>query len=156
MSSQYYLQETEVHLKLCEDGCRKLYSTSRINSPDDAVNVLADLLRQYDHELCVVVNLDGANHPINYTTIGIGETTQCPVATENIFRSALLSGAAKILLIHNHPSENPEPSPEDRELTQRLAAAGHVIGIPLMEHVIVAGPKMYSFYRDARELLIDF
>jgi DNA repair protein RadC len=64
-----------------------------------------------------------------------------------VFRAAVAAGAAAIVLFHNHPSGDPEPSPEDTRLTERLMAAGVLMGIPVIDHVIL-GDAGYFSYRE--------
>jgi len=65
-----------------------------------------------------------------------------------LFRPALREAAAAIVLVHNHPSGDPTPSPEDRELTRRLASAGNLLGVPVLDHVIVAERGFASLRED--------
>jgi DNA repair protein RadC len=67
------------------------------------------------------------------------------------FRTAVRKAAAGVVFVHNHPGGSPEPSPEDRALTARLCRAGQVLGIPVLDHVIIAEQAYYSF-ADRREL----
>ena len=62
-----------------------------------------------------------------------------------MFTAALLAHAASILATHNHPSGDPTPSPDDLDVTRRLAAAGEVLGIPLLDHIIIGDGRYYSF-----------
>ena len=62
-----------------------------------------------------------------------------------VFRSAIAEGAAAIILLHNHPSGDPTPSPEDRSVTQQLAEAGKVVGIPVVDHVVIGDARYTSF-----------
>lgn len=62
-----------------------------------------------------------------------------------MFKAALLANAAAIVVSHNHPSGDPTPSPDDVELTRRLAAAGEVLGVPVLDHIIIGDGRYYSF-----------
>ncbi|MBQ7447980.1 MAG: JAB domain-containing protein, partial [Eubacterium sp.] len=67
------------------------------------------------------------------------------ISPAEIFRRALIRGAASIVLLHNHPSGVPTPSQEDMEVTKRVAACGEMLGIPLMDHIIIGDNRYYSF-----------
>ena len=93
----------------------------------------------------VAFYLDGANRITGYETIAIGGCTSVEVEPANVFRGALLAGAVRLIVAHNHPSGLPSPSDSDIELTARLVAAGKLIGIPILDHVIVTANEQYSF-----------
>ena len=63
----------------------------------------------------------------------------------DIFRAAVGGGAAGLVLFHNHPSGDPQPSPEDIQLTHRLVRAGRIVGVPIVDHLILADTRFYSF-----------
>lgn len=137
MSDIYILKESEVRLKLSEG--RSLYSPIPITTPDVAVQTMGELLKELDHEIACVVNLDNKLRPINFTVIGVGGSSYCPVSISSIYKSALLSGASSIMLMHNHPSGDVTPSKEDLDLTRRLIQAGSLIEIPIADHIIIGG-----------------
>jgi DNA repair protein RadC len=109
----------------------------------------AELLRQYlgavDREHFVVILLDRKNTPIGINTVSIGSLTASVVHMRETFKAAILANAAAILCGHNHPSGDPEPSREDRVLTQRLVDAGKLLGIPLVDHVVIGDGTTASF-----------
>jgi DNA repair protein RadC len=76
--------------------------------------------------------------------ISIGTLTSAILHPREVFRPALTHHAVSLILLHNHPSGDPEPSPEDLEMTRRLHRAGQILGIELLDHVIVAGDSWYS------------
>ena len=133
----YVLKEAEVRLRLSE-GMR-LYSAIPLANSDIAVQTMADLMKQYDHEVACVVNLDAKLRPINFTIIGIGNHSACPVSISGTFKSALLSNASAIMMLHNHPSGDVTPSGADLDLTRKLIASGNLLEIPLTDHIIIAG-----------------
>ena len=150
MAETYGLKQVQVRLKLSE--AEPLYSTEQITTPDKAVEVMARALAQLDREYCCVVNLDGANHPVNFNIVSIGDVNQAQVPIQNVFKSAILSNAASIMLFHNHPSGALEASRADIDITKRLVEAGRLMNIPVLDHIIVAGgamqgglPKWFSF-----------
>lgn len=150
----YPLKETEVRLKLSEG--RTLYSSVPLATPDVAVDTMAGLLRELDHEVACVVNLDNKLRPINFTVIGIGNQNTCHISVSSLFKSALLSGASSIMVLHNHPSGDKYPSQLDLDVTLRLINAGGLMEIPLTDHIIIAGytGDWYSIRSENQE--IDF
>ena len=137
MADEYELKQVKVRLKLSE--AEPLYSTEQITTPDKAAEVMAQALAQLDREYCCVVNLDGANHPINFNVVSIGDIDKAQVPIQNVFKSAILSNAASIMLFHNHPSGSTSASRDDIEVTKRLIEAGKIMNIPVLDHIIVAG-----------------
>lgn len=100
---------------------------------------MADALARLDREYCCVVNLDSMLRPINFNVVSIGGISRTLVPVQNVFKAAILSNAAGIMLFHNHPSGSLTPSREDVLLTQRLVKAGQLMEIPVLDHVIVGG-----------------
>ena len=137
MADKYELKQVQVRLRLSE--AEPLYSTESITSPEIAAKVMAEALAEMDREYCCVVNLDGSNHPINFNIVSIGDINHAYVPVQNIFKSAILSNASSIMLLHNHPSGSLNPSKDDIELTRRVIEAGAIMNIPVIDHLIVAG-----------------
>ena len=154
MADLYELQQVKVRLKLAE--AEPLYSTEQITTPDKAAEVMAQALAQMDREYCCVVNLDGANHPINFNVVSIGDVNQAHVPIQNVFKSAILSHAASIMMFHNHPSGSTHASKEDIEVTKKLIEAGRIMNIPVLDHIIVAGGSAEHFsFRDNNPEMFD-
>lgn len=112
-----------------------------IDSPEKAVEQLADI-RDKKQEYFVCLTLDGANRLIAKRTISIGTLTSSLVHPREVFAEAITDRAASIIVAHNHPSGNMEPSPADREVTKRLKEAAELLGISFTDHIIVT-PKGY-------------
>lgn len=143
MADEYELKQVKVRLKLAE--AEPLYSTEQITTPDKAAEVMAQALSQMDREYCCVVNLDGANHPINFNVVSIGDVNQAHVPIQNVFKSAILSNASSIMMFHNHPSGSVQASREDIDVTKRLIEAGKIMNIPVLDHIIVGGGTAERF-----------
>lgn len=143
MAEEFALKQVRVRLKLAE--AEPLYSTEQLTSPEKAVDVMAQALSQMDREYCCVVNLDGANHAINFNIVSIGDINQAQIPVQNVFKSAILSNAASIMLFHNHPSGSLKASIEDVNITNRLIEAGKIMNIPVIDHIIVAGETAEHF-----------
>lgn len=144
--NDYALPEVKIRLKLA-DG-EKLYSTDPISSPYEAARVLGDhLMRYLDREFVFAVQLDNQLRGISFTAVASSGINHCEVPIQNVFKAAILSNAASIMVAHNHPSGDQTPSEADFELTKHLIAAGQLMGIPLVDHVIVAAGtgEQFSF-----------
>ncbi|WP_125703073.1 RadC family protein [Lacticaseibacillus daqingensis] len=96
-------------------------------------------------EVLVAVLLDVKNAVIAERVIARGGIDQSIADPRVVFREALLANAAKLILVHNHPSGDPAPSAADRTLTQRFADAGQLVGIALLDHLVVGGGRYFSF-----------
>ncbi len=118
---------------------------SRIRTPEDVVRLIGDRLRDLEVEEFHVLALSIQREVVRTVFISRGVLTGSMVHPREVFRAAIAAAAAGIIVVHNHPSGDPTPSPEDRAITGQLVAAGSVIGIPLLDHVIVAGDRWTSF-----------
>lgn len=124
-----------------------LYSTERIRSPEDALRVIAAELSTYDREVFAILNLKTNGQPINLNICSVGTVDSSVVSPREVFKSAVLQNSSSYIAIHNHPSGSITPSQEDKDVTRRLLACSDLIGIPMLDHLIVAGDtgEMYSF-----------
>lgn len=107
-----------------------------IDSPEKAAEQLADI-RDKKQEYFVCLTLDGANRLIAKRTITIGTLTSSLVHPREVFADAITDRAASIIIAHNHPSGNLEPSNADKEVTLRLKEAANILGVKLRDHLIV-------------------
>lgn len=130
---------------LFELGRRYLIPTERpvISSTDEAVKQLAHI-RDKKQEHFVVLTLDGANRLISNTVVFQGTLNQSLVHPREIFAKAIEDRAAAVIVAHNHPSGNAEPSSDDREITHKLKEAGRILGIQVLEHIIVTRHSQWS------------
>jgi DNA repair protein RadC len=96
------------------------------------------------------VLLDVRGRLLRTVQVAEGSLTQCPVSPRDALRPAVREGAHGVIFVHNHPSGDPTPSPEDAELTERLRAAAELVGILARDHVIVATGGYYSFVAAGR------
>lgn len=132
-----------VSVRLVKDA--PILSEHKIKSPEDAVEVLGNTLCEFDREAVCVINLKSDGTPINVNFASIGGVSQSIACPREIFKSSILSNAANIILVHNHPSGNLKPSKEDCILTDRMIKLCHMMGIPLLDHVIVGGDNSRYF-----------
>lgn len=124
-----------------------LYRNRRIANPDDAYELIKQFLGEVDREYFVVVCLDTKNQPTLINICHIGSVNQAIVHPREVFKPAILSNAYGILVGHNHPSGQPDPSKEDIKVTKRLAEAGKVLGIELLDSIIL-GDGSYISLKD--------
>lgn len=124
---------------------QKWLSDRKITSPEDVAGIFIPLFRDEVKERFVVVSLNSANKIIGYDTISIGNLNSSVVHAREIFKSALEKNAASIILMHNHPSGNPDPSKEDIAITKKLVESGKIMDIPVFDHIIIAGDTYTSF-----------
>lgn len=118
---------------------------ARIRTPEDVVRLVGDRLRDLEVEEFHLVALSAQRDVIREVLISRGVLTGSLVHPREVFRPAIAEAAAGIIVVHNHPSGDPTPSPEDRAVTGQLVAAGTLLGIPVLDHVIVAGDRWMSF-----------
>lgn len=119
-------------------------SRPRIKSPEDIVEVLMPQMRHLKREEFRVCFLNTKNEVTGHEVISIGSLNASIVHPREVFAHAIKRSAAALILVHNHPSGNPEPSREDIEITNRLSESGLLLGIKVLDHVIVGGGKWYS------------
>lgn len=131
--------KTSEIIALFELGRRYLMPADRpvISSTDDAALQLGNI-RDKKQEHFVVLTLDGANRLISNTVVFQGTLNQSLVHPREIFAKAIEDRAASIIVAHNHPSGNVEPSADDVEITRKLKEAGRLMGINVLEHIIVS------------------
>jgi DNA repair protein RadC len=117
---------------------RRLREGDSVRGPDDVFRHFHARLRDACQEHFYVLLLDGRHRILGEEVVSLGTLTASLVHPREVFRPALRASAAALILVHNHPSGDPEPSPEDRSVTERLGRAGELLGIPVLDHVVVA------------------
>ena len=134
-------------VRICMVREPSIYGHTEIHSAEDAVKLVAQELSDYDREAFGVIGLKTNGEPISFNLVSLGTLNSAPVCAREVFKSAILSNASRIIAIHNHPSGNLKPSPEDFETTRQLVLAGEILGIQVIDHIIVAGEtgRIYSF-----------
>jgi DNA repair protein RadC len=115
-----------------------------LKSPEDVVNIVRGQLKGKKKEHFLVLCLDTRNHLINCKSVSMGSLDTSVVHPREAFKEAISSSAASVIFVHNHPSGDPEPSEEDIELTKRLAKAGEIVGIEVLDHIIVCDKSYLS------------
>ena len=128
-----------------------LYSKEPMNNPDAAIRVMNEFLSQMDRELFCIVNLQADLTPINMNIVSVGSLNEALINPREIFKSAILSNAHSMMLIHNHPSGNLTPSTSDIQTTARMQELGELMGISLVDHIITGRDENYYSFRDKGE-----
>ena len=128
-----------------------LYSNEPMNNPDVAIRVMNEFLSQMDRELFCIVNLQADLTPINMNIVSVGSLNEALINPREIFKSAILSNAHSMMLIHNHPSGNLTPSTSDIQTTARMQELGELMGISLVDHIITGRNENYYSFRDKGE-----
>lgn len=121
-----------------------LYKERSIRSPQDGYKLFKQFLGELDREYFVVMCLDVKNQPTAINVCHIGSLNASIVHPREVMKTAILSNSASIIVAHNHPSGRPEPSQEDIDVTKRLAEAGSIIGIEVMDHLIIGEDTFIS------------
>jgi DNA repair protein RadC len=132
-----------------ELGRRTLFSRTperqRFASPRELAGYLLPQFGARSVEQSGVVLLDARQGLLRTTLLSVGTVDASVLHPRDVFREAALAGAATVVIFHNHPTGDPSPSEADTSLTHRLAAAGAVMGIELLDHLILADTRYYSF-----------
>lgn len=123
--------------------------TADFTSPAQAIPFLEAALERETVEVGIAVFLSTRHEAIAFQEISRGTINTTLIHPREVLKSALLVNAACYLVAHNHPSSNPDPSPDDTRLTDRLKQAGELIGIPLVDHIVIGGHGRYFSYRAA-------
>lgn len=130
-------------LTIREEITNYLPPKERYTSPGQIFETFR-FLNNETKEYFFTLHLDGKNRIICIDMVSVGSLNQSIVTPRETFKTALLSSAAAIILLHNHPTGDPTPSREDREITRRLKEAGELLGIGVLDHIII-GDTFMSF-----------
>jgi DNA repair protein RadC len=136
----------EIGRRFREDEVRSV--KQKIVSAQDIVDIVLPHMRDLKTEVSKVVYLNGDSRIIDISDAATGTVNQAMPIIREIIHAALQKFAAAIICIHNHPSANITPSPEDERFTKELAAAGKLMGIKVLDHIIIGGDTFYSFAND--------
>jgi DNA repair protein radc len=116
-----------------------------IKSPDEVSRLVMEEMRYLRKEVFKIILLNTKNHIIKQVNVSVGSLNSSIVHPREVFSEAVKTGCSGLLLVHNHPSGDPEPSREDLETTQRLVNAGNILGIKVLDHVIIGDGRYMSF-----------
>jgi DNA repair protein RadC len=134
------------------DRCRREVQlpradAARLGDPDEVAALLVPLIGGADREHCLAVQLDTKHRVLSTVTVSIGSIDHTFMTPQGIFRDALLQNAAAVILAHNHPSGDPEPSRDDERVTRRLVEAGRLVGVEVLDHLVIGGGTWVSLAR---------
>ncbi|MCL6522986.1 MAG: DNA repair protein RadC [Firmicutes bacterium] len=123
------------------------YAGRTIRSPRDAVRMVRPLIERSDRERFVALYLSTRRTVHAIHEVGVGDIDSAPAHPREVFTAALLANAAAVIVAHNHPSGDPEPSPDDVAVTKRLVEAGRLLGVELLDHLVI-GDRAYVSLRE--------
>jgi len=117
-----------------------------VTGPDSVVNLVNKYILDEDREILLVLVLNTKNAVVAVHRCHMGTLDSSIASARDIYKTAILNNAASIIIAHNHPSGQVQPSPQDISLTERIVKAGEVMGIELLDHIIVGWAQgFYSF-----------
>jgi len=121
-----------------------------IKNAHDVYNYMKDKMSDLEKENFVVLMLDTKNNILKEDTVSVGTLDSAIVHPREIFKSAIRENSNSIILVHNHPSGNPNPSPNDLDITRKIILAGDTVGIKVLDHVIIGHGKYWSYNENRR------
>ncbi len=116
-----------------------------VSTAQNVARILRAMIGDDPREHVLAVYLDTKNTPIAVQVVSVGTIDSSPINPREVFAPAVGLCAAAVVIAHNHPSGDPGPSKSDRDVTTKIQAAGDLLGIPLLDHVIVGTRQLYSF-----------
>ncbi len=122
----------------------KIEESPYISCPQDVVNLVMEDMKSYDREYFKAILLNTKNRVLGIETISIGSLNSSLAHPREIYKNAIKRSAASIILIHNHPSGDPEPSREDIQLTKELIKVSELLKIKIFDHVIIGNGRYFS------------
>lgn len=116
----------------------------QVRSPADVFALVGSEMQALDREQLWVLNMSTKNHVLSITKLYAGTVTTMNIRAAEVFQAAVRIGAPSIIMVHNHPSGDPSPSPEDGNSAKECKAAGKILGIDLFDALVVAGGRFVS------------
>jgi DNA repair protein RadC len=116
-----------------------------IKNPEAVCKLISSTIKEKAKEHFKLILLNSRNKKIGISTISIGTLTTSLVHPREVFKEALAHSAASVILAHNHPSGDPEPSEDDLKITRKLVESGKILGVEVIDHIIVGKNNHYSF-----------
>ncbi len=124
------------------------HARPRVIHPREAAVIMWDYLKEADRENFIVMLLDTKNQIIGINTVGIGILDSVQIHPREVFKPAILANAASIIISHNHPSGDPTPSRRDKETSENIKAAGEILGIEVLDHIIIGEEGQYESLKE--------
>lgn len=126
---------------------RPLISDEPVNSPEKVVKLVHELLKDYDREVFAVINFQTNLQPINMNIVSVGALNASMIHPREMLKSIVLSNAAAVMMVHNHPSGQVQPSAEDISVTAKMSQLMKLMEVSLLDHIILGpGEQYYSFH----------
>jgi DNA repair protein RadC len=135
---------SELHAEVNTQLFRNPTERPAVHSPKDVVAIIDPFIGCLDHEELWVIDLDTRNRVMSLVKLYQGSVNSSQVRICEVFRQAIIENSPGIVVIHNHPSGDTSPSPEDVNLTRALVQAGKLLGIDMLDHIVVAYGKFTS------------
>lgn len=117
-----------------------------VRGPEAIAKLARKIIRENGKEHVILFCLDGNHSVVAYNVVSVGTANSAPIHPREVFQPAILAGAVSIVLCHNHPSDNVEPSREDISVTKLIVEASKYLGIKLLDHVIIGGNGYHSMH----------
>jgi len=133
MSAELYRQAPVISLRMVKDSSVEI---SAVRKPSDIGDILVEKYGLLDREMMIVVHLNTRNEIVAIEPTNTGDLNSCSITMRELFKGAILSNAASIIVAHNHPSGDVSPSPEDVAVTVGIRQAGELLGIELLDHLV--------------------
>lgn len=148
-----YIQKVTIKLEKCGRLNLREDIPDTISNDKKAAEVVKEYLKDADREYLGVICLNTKNKILNISTVHIGALNKSITHPREVFKTAILSNAASIIIFHNHPSGDTTPSNEDKDITQRIKECSNILGISLLDHIIV-GYDTESYFSMKKECYI--
>lgn len=123
-----------------------------MTTSSDAATIVRLMLDSNDREEMVALMLDAKHRVVAVHSVAVGSLSMCIIHPREVFKAAIVSNAAALIIAHNHPSGDPTPSREDHELTKRLREAGALLGITILDHIVIGEECRYYSFADSGTL----
>lgn len=127
----------------------------RFHSSAAVARYLTPLLQRQQREHFVVLLLDSQNRLLRHETISVGTTNSVMLHPRDLFHAAVRYMATSVIVAHNHPGGDPQPSPEDERLTLRLQEVGEMLGLPVIDHLIIGEAGCYYSFADGQQFRLS-
>ncbi|MGI9175030.1 MAG: JAB domain-containing protein [Rhodothermales bacterium] len=133
-----------VSTRLVRERAYRFADRAQVRSPAEVAELLYPYFADKDREELVAVLLDTAHTVQGLSVLAVGGLAACIVEPRQVFKVAILANAAALVLVHQHPSGNPEPSCEDIAVTRKMVEAGRLLEIPVLDHLIISEDQYTS------------
>jgi DNA repair protein RadC len=143
MSLGNYTAETEFREINISYGRKR--KQPNLRSASSVSTFLRRIVPNNSQEHFIAIYCNGSNEPIGFSIVSSGLANSCPVHPREVYQRAILLGASSVIVAHNHPTDNLEPSDEDKKVTRQLKDAAALLGLKLLDHIIFADKGQFSF-----------